>query len=287
MNWEDLKHFIAVAEAGSLSGGARKTGVSAATIGRKIGQLERDLGVSLLRRSAGGITLSRAGSKIFNSAQKSAEALYEIQRIAAATRASGDLPVRISATEPIVSEILAPALPLLWQQLPPAKVSLIASTAVASFTRQEADIAVRMFRPAGDNLIARRLVNIELGCFAATAYLDRRRPEKIDIGREKLLVFDDSYGEIAEVKWVRDRGLQGAVALSSTSSRTLMQAARAGAGIAIAPRFLAARMGLVEVPAPRIPTRQCWLVSHADSKSSQTIMQTKEWVVAAMRAAVS
>jgi DNA-binding transcriptional LysR family regulator len=285
LNLEDLKTFMVVAETGSLSAGARKLDMSVATVGRRIDALEEFVGCALLRRGRAGISLSEAGRRLLESARPPMDRLADVARLAAALKAaSGDPPLRISATEPIVSQVLAPALPLLRRQAD-ITVELLTSTGVANFDRHECDLAVRLFRPTGDNLLARRLPDIEMGLFASASYLAGRDPESLVLGEEHLLLISDSYGRIAEVGWAAQHGLDAAAIMKSSSSSALIQAARAGAGIAIAPRFLAG--DLCAIAAPAIPPRQCWLVSHVDARRSRRHRLTAAWVAGAFKAAVA
>lgn len=284
LNFEDLRVFVAVVEAGSLTGGSRRTGLSVATTGRRIDALERTVGVPLLRRGRAGVSLSDAGRRLLASARPAIERMGEVQRVGAALGdGRGEPAIRISATEPIVSHVLAPALPALFAE-GRVHVELITATAVADFDRHECDIAVRLFRPTGSTLVARRLPDIALGLFAARRYLAGRDAATLVLHQERLLVIADTYGRIAEVEWIARQGLENAIWLASSSSLALLQAALAGAGIAVAPRFLAD--GLVAVAAPPIPSRQCWLVSHADTKRSARHRLVKNWVAETVKRSI-
>src|SRR5262245_33202228 len=107
MRWDDLRCFVAVAEAGTLSAGARQLGLSVATTGRRIDALEAALGLRLIDRSPGGAAVTAEGRRILAVASAGADHLEQVARVAVALR-QGDWsePVRISATEPVVSDIL-------------------------------------------------------------------------------------------------------------------------------------------------------------------------------------
>jgi DNA-binding transcriptional LysR family regulator len=212
----------------------------------------------------------------------------DVDRLAAGLRASDwPEPVRVSATEPFISEILAPALPRLLAVAPELRIDLSATTNVVSLAAREADVAVRFARPVGDSLVARRLPSLELGLFAARTYLAGRRPAAVDPRHERLLGFDASYGRIAEVAWMEDAGLAAAVAVRSSSTRALLNATAAGAGIALLPRLLAAALpDLVEIPAPLpIPQRAVWLVTHRDLRRARPLRLVRDWIAEAFRSA--
>jgi len=190
MDWNNLKYFLATAEAGSMTLAGRQLGVSTATVGRHIDSLQDELGISLMRRGRNGISLSEAGLQLAKSSSNIASKLYDLERQASALSSGAQRPpVRISATEPIISEVLSPNLPSLFSQSPDLKIELLSSTGVANLNHQEADLAIRLFRPEGDTLIAKRLPDIKMACFASRAYLKNKDIEKIELAQEKLLVF--------------------------------------------------------------------------------------------------
>ena len=284
MNWNNLKYFIATAEAGSMTRAGHRLGVSAATIGRHIDNLQDELEISLMRRGRDGVSLSEAGLQLAKSANTIASQLYNLERQASVlSQGTQRSPIRISTTEPIISEILSPSLPSLFSQNPHLKIELLSSTKVANLEHQEADLAIRLFKPEGDTLIAKRLPDINMACFASDAYLNDRDIEAIELAQEKLLVFSEVYGKIPEVKWVNDQSLNDSVVLWSSSSRALIEAAKNGLGIAIVAKFLGEQHGLKEVPAKKIPNRQAWLISHRETKTQADTRLVKRWITSVFK----
>lgn len=284
MNWDDLRIFHVVAGARTLSAAARQLGTSVATIARRMSALETALGVRLLDRTPAGVSLTPPGRALLERAASAAEAMDGVDRLAAALRTRDwQEPVRISATEPFISEVLAPALPRLLASEPGLRIDLSASNEVVSLSAREADVAVRLARPVGDSLVARRLPGLEMGLFASREYLAGRRPAGIDLRAERLLGFGTNYGRIPEVAWMEDAGLAMAVSIHSSSVRTLLNATIAGSGISLLPRLLAAsHPELIEIPPPRpMPTRPVWVVTHRDLRGVRPIRAVRDWIVAA------
>lgn len=289
VNWDDLRVFRAVAEARTLTTAARRLGTSVATVARRIDSLEDALGLRLLDRSRSGVTLTTPGRALAARAAAAGEAMDDVARLAASLQASGwPDPIRVSATEPIVSEILAPALPRLLAVASGLRIELSSTTDVVSLAARQADVAVRLARPVGDSLIVRALPPIVLGLFAARSYLAGRRPADLDLRRERVLGFDASYGRIAEVAWLEKAGLADAVVVRSSSTRALLNAAVAGAGIALLPRVLARPVAqLVEIAAPiPIPKRAAWVVTHRDLRHVRPMQMVRTWIIDVFRAAV-
>ena len=288
MNWDDWRIFCAAAQSRTLSAAAQRLDTSIATVARRIDGLEAALGFRLFDRAAHGVALTAQGRALFERASGAASAIDDVSRLAAALRTSQwSVAVRVSATEPFISDILAPALPKLFAVAPEIRIDLSATTDVVSLAAREADIAVRFARPVGDSLIVRKLPAIDLRLFAAKSYLAGRRPAALDLRRERLLGFDSNYGRIVEVAWLEECGLDSAVVVHTSSMRALINATAAGAGVALLPRMLVHGIpGLVEVPAPRpIPRRPIWLVTHRDLRRARPQQIVRDWIIDAFRAA--
>ncbi len=283
MDSEDLKLLLMLDERGSMSAVAKQLDLAVSTVARRLEGLEATLGLRLLDRRANGVRLTIEGSRIAALAAPLVDQAARIGRAASALgAASAAGNVTISATDLIVTDVLAPALPQLWQAAPGLSVTLRAQGEVISLAAREADIALRMSRPEGASLIARRIYDIELGCFASPGYLAGRDPAAISLGQERLLVYDDSYGRIAELDWVAKAGLDGAVALRTGSTRALLNAAAAGGGIALLPVLFAQRAGLTRLPITfQLPPRPVWLLTHRDVRRLPAIRAAHRWITAA------
>lgn len=284
INPQDLADLIAIREAGTLSAAAKARGVAISTVSRRIETLEAALGLPLVDRRADGVRLTPGGLAIAEAAEPLAEQLLRVRRVADSLRKGGArVPLRISATEFVISDVLAPALDRLWASGADFPVHLQSQADVVSLAGRDADIAVRMVRPEGASLYARRLAEIRLGFFAAPTYLAGRLPGEIDLRAERLLVYDDSYGRLPELEWITRRGLDESIVMRTGSTRALLTAALCGGGIAFLPAPFAARTGaLVEIPlTTALPARQPWLIVHRDLRGLPAIKLVQKWIVAA------
>jgi DNA-binding transcriptional LysR family regulator len=210
--------------------------------------------------------------------------MRRVERVAESVRQGGKaVPVRISATEFVISDVLAPALGRLWAMGADFPVHLQSRADVVSLAGRDADLAIRMVRPEGASLYARRLADIRLGLFASADYLGGREPATIDLTAERLLIYDDSYGRLPELDWVTRHGLTDAVAMRTGSTRGLLAAAVAGAGVALLPVPFALRaVTLIEIPPPSVlPSRQPWLIVHRDLRRLPGIRLMQKWVMQA------
>jgi DNA-binding transcriptional LysR family regulator len=278
----DLDDLIAIRDAGTLSIAAKKRGVAISTVSRRIETLEATLGLQLVDRRADGVRLTERGHAIARAAEPLAEQLLRVSRVAESLRDGGTrVPVRISATEFVISDVLAPALDRLWAKGADFSVHLQSQADIVSLAGRDADLAVRMVRPDGASLYARRLPELRLGFFATPGYLGDRAHESIDLRTERLLIYDDSYGRLPENEWVIREGLLEAIAMRTGSTRGLLTAALSGAGIAILPCAFALQSGgLVEIPTSSpLPVRQPWLIVHRDLRRLPSIQLAKKWII--------
>ncbi len=281
---QDLADLIAIRDAGTLSGAARARGVAVSTVSRRIEALELALGLPLVDRRTDGVRLTPSGLAVAEASAPIAEHLLRVARLAESLRQGAkSVPIRISATEFVVSDVLAPALGRLWAMGADFPVHLQSQDNLVSLAGRDADLAVRLARPSGASLYVRKLADIGQGLFASEDYLAGRSPSDIDLRCEKLLIYDDSYGRLPELDWIAGAGLLDAVAMRTGSTRGLLTAAIAGAGIAILPKIFASRAeGLVELPlANPLPTRTPWLLVHRDLRSQPSIKLVQKWIAAA------
>ena len=286
LNWEALRCFISIAQHGSLSGAAEELCFSIATLGRRIDTLEASLGMKLLRRGRDGAKLTPNGAAILKLALSGADHLNQISRAARTMQLSPVIsPIRISATEPVVAEILAPQLPSLFKREPEIRIELESSTNVTDLNFGEADIAIRMVKPTAKTLVIRQLPIITLGFYCSQSYLDQCGPDVGALDQQTLLWYDSAYGDIQENIWLKEMGLEQAAVMRSSSTKALLEATKAGIGIAPLPDFLARRQDLVHVAASPLPERAMWIAFHRDTRDNRKMKMVRNWIVEAFELA--
>jgi DNA-binding transcriptional LysR family regulator len=288
IDWEAVRCFVEVARRGSLSEAAHELGLSIPTISRRIDGLEAQLDLLLLRRSPRGAHLTEAGLAILQVAEPGARQLSQIARRARALQDGPNLPsVRISATEAVIADVLAPRLATLRAQDASICIDLEVSNDIANLNAGRTDMAIRMVRPQEETLIARRLPVIRLGLFASPDYLQGKALDRLVLQDEHLLWLDRQYGDIAENLWLKAQGLDATIRFCSSSVRSLLNAAVAGVGIAPLPAFAALQAGLIEIPLRILPDRQPWLVFHRDTKTNARLQLVRDWIVACFKDALA
>ncbi|MFK7837265.1 MAG: LysR family transcriptional regulator [Sulfitobacter sp.] len=172
-NWAYLQSFVAVAEHGSLSAAARASGGSQPTLSRHIAQLEQSLGVRLFERSKAGVVLTEKGSDLLEEASKMADAAARLTSINDEESPALTGTVRLTASRIVATFILPEVLTELHHALPGIEIELVASDETNNLLRREADIALRMYRPTQNDVIAKNIGNLEMGAYATRDYLAR------------------------------------------------------------------------------------------------------------------
>ena len=193
-DWNQVRAFLVTAEAGSFSAAARVSGATQPTIGRQVTALEEELGVVLFERVARGLRVTPTGLRLVEHARAMAEAALLLSRVAAGQAVSLDGPVCISAGEVNATTLLPPIIAKIRAVHPGIKIEVVATNQVSNLGEREADIALRSFRPAGADLIARKVRESKAYLYATPSYLaSLGNPETLDeLRRGEFIAFDRS-----------------------------------------------------------------------------------------------
>ncbi|MCE8008063.1 LysR family transcriptional regulator [Aestuariivita sp.] len=198
MDWDKLRIFHAVADAGSLTHAGDKLNLSQSAVSRQIRALEEALNATLFHRHARGLILTEQGELLFDATAAMAKRL---DAAAARIRDSeeevfGEL--RVTTTFGFGALWLAPRLPKLYEKYPDLKVDLMLEERVLDLPMREADVAIRMKEPSQADLIRKKLMSIRMGLFASRDYLDREgTPQEIDdIADHRLICQSPSSAQV-------------------------------------------------------------------------------------------
>ena len=173
MNWDDLRHFAALAKAGSLSAAARQLGVEHATVARRILLLQESLGLELVDRRGKAWQLTVEGRRIAALAEEMEKQALAIARRSAAARPEIGGIVTISAPPVLAAKCLTAPLAALRQEHPALILRLIGEARQAHLSRNEADIALRLSRPEAGDVIMSKIGTIPFRLYAHKDYLAR------------------------------------------------------------------------------------------------------------------
>jgi len=272
--WDDVRFFLAVARAGSLSGAARTLGVGHVTVGRRISLFEKRLGVTLLHRTPDGFAVTAAGDAVLRQCIAMENAALDLERVAAGRDSLAAGSVRLTATEALARQIIAPAIAELRKSHPDLRIDLAVGVRSLDIARREADLAVRVGRPSGSGLVCRKLGDVGYSLYASRSYLATYRLPQRGKGLADQHLITFTGAPAATSPFFMNERLEGArIALRCDNPLIQLQAAANGIGIAELACFLGDECAdLVRIWPDEVPAlRAVWLVTHEDSRRSARI----------------
>ena len=244
MDWDKLRIFHAVADAGSLTHAGDTLHLSQSAVSRQIRALEESLGTTLFHRHARGLILTEQGELLFEATSSMAR---KLDGASARIRDSeehvfGEL--KVTTTVGFGTLWLAPRLVKLYENFPDLKIDLILEERVLDLPMREADLAIRMKEPSQSDLIRRRLLNIRMRLYATQEYLDHAGiPDSIeDLTSYRLICQKPDQPQVA----AGARLIQTVMAQNITSTLTVnnyfgvLQSVLANVGIGVLPDYLTA-----------------------------------------------
>ncbi len=189
MDWDKLRIFHAVADAGSLTHAGDILHLSQSAVSRQIRGLEESLNATLFHRHARGLILTEQGELLFDATKSITKRL---DAASARIRDSeeevfGEL--RVTTTIGFGSLWLAPRLSTLYTDFPDLNIDLMLEERVLDLPMREADVAIRMKEPSQADLVRKRLMSVRMQLFASPAYLEKHgTPSRMDDLRDHRLI---------------------------------------------------------------------------------------------------
>ncbi|ULB09587.1 LysR family transcriptional regulator [Cereibacter azotoformans] len=266
MDWDDLRIFLAVARAESLSGAGRGLRLDPATVGRRVARLEEALGAPLFAKSPQGYALTEAGQRLLAHAERAEQAVTEAaEDLQGAAGLSGQ--IRIGAPDGCANYLLPQVLAAICDGNPGLEVQIVALPRVFNLSKREADMAIGVSRPEAGRLRVQKLADYHLHLAASRDYLARHPP----IATLEDLVAHRMVGYIPDMIFDKEldylTGLgSGAVPFASNSVSVQLNWLRAGAGVGIVHDFaMPSAPELVKIlPEALSLRRSFWLIRHQD-----------------------
>ncbi|MFD2204240.1 LysR family transcriptional regulator [Kiloniella antarctica] len=245
MDWDKLRIFHAVAEAGSFTHAGEQLNLSQSAVSRQISALEDSLKVSLFHRHARGLILTEQGELLYRTAHEvfGKLAMTEAQLTESKDRPKG--PLKITTTVAFGSTWLSPRLLEFIELYPDVEVQLILSDRELDLSMREADVAVRLHPPRQADLIQRHLLTAQMHIYASAGYIKKHgMPRTVDeISDHRLVVYgDDSKPPLPDINWLLRVGIDGGAprrpSMSINNVYAIMKAVRSGAGLGALPDFM-------------------------------------------------
>lgn len=265
--WDDLRYFLAIVRAHSLTDAGRHLGVSPSTVSRWIDTLEQVLGRRLFRRRRDGYALTPAGGMLVADAEAAEARILSLQRNAGAEPADPAGVVRLATPELLAHELIIPHLGDILEAYPTLCLELLSNVHPVSLAREEADIIVRAVRPTQGAYTARRITRVGVGLFASDTYLARygMPASPADLAGHRLITWDRDLAFLKMAGWVTAIAEEASVALRTTTYTAQLAACRAGCGLAALPIMIGEKHALRRVPLGLSPLLlDLWLIVRTD-----------------------
>lgn len=244
MDWDKLRIFHAVADAGSLTHAGDTLHLSQSAVSRQIRALEETLGATLFHRHARGLILTEQGEMLFDATSSMARKLDSASARIRDSEESVLGELKVTTTVGFGTLWLAPRLAKLYRSYPELKIDLLLEERVLDLPMREADVAIRMKEPSQSDLIRRRLLNIRMRLYATETYLEQAgAPKGIgDLGAHRIICQKADQPQVA----AGARLVQEVMAQNITSMLTVnnyygvLQGVLADLGIGVLPDYLTA-----------------------------------------------
>ncbi|MCH7710450.1 MAG: LysR family transcriptional regulator [Proteobacteria bacterium] len=288
MDWDKLRIFHAVAEAGSFTHAGEALNLSQSAVSRQIGTLESGLGVALFHRHARGLILTEQGELLFQTTKEVAHKLVMTEAMLGESRERPRGPLKITTTVAFGSIWLTPRMKEFTELYPDIRVNLVLDESERDLSMREADVAIRMVPPRQPDLIQRHLMTMHFHVYASPEYLKKYGlPEKpADLADHMLIVYgDDMEPPVADVNWLleagrkpndRDRAL-----LKVNNIYGIYRAVQSGVGIAALPDYTIRQASeLVRIlPELEGPSYDAYFVYPAELRHSKRIIVFRDYLI--------
>lgn len=282
LDWDDLRVFLLAAQAGTLAGAARASGVRHTTIGRRIGALERALGSPLFMRGPEGLTLTPIGEQVLPLAQKVDREVQALRTFVASRRNI----VRLALPSGFVT-LFADDLARLSMNHPEIALETVSGGQLADLLRGDADLALRIGPIQDQELVVRSLGEVGLSLYASPQYL-RQHPmadDLSDFSGHRLVAFGAELSDRSPAQWLQAHASKASIVLRTNEMATMLDAAASGAGLALLPCMLADFDARLVRLTPQVLVRR-WLslVYPRERRGSQSVRIVASFLINSMKA---
>jgi DNA-binding transcriptional LysR family regulator len=278
-DWDDLRFFLAVARAGSVSGAARSLDVNHATVSRRIRTLERRVGVRLFERSPDGWSPTEAGVEMQDAALRVEGEIQAIARQVTGRDEALTGPLRVAISD-VATRTLMPTFRAFTEQHPEIELELVVSNGLSDLARREADVALRTsVGPPAESLVGRRLGQVASSVYASLELLELH-DQAADLAVYPWIGFAASMGGGPAASWLAENLPDARVAMRVEAMLVAHNAVRAGVGVATLPCVLGDDDPELRrvVPDLLVPAGEIWVLTHRDLRATARVRAFVEFV---------
>ena len=265
--WTDLRFFLELARAGTLSGASRRLEVEHTTVARRIDRLEIQLGTTLFDRSREGYELTEMGQALLPHAEAMESAALAATEQLSGTEVTVHGVVRLGVPELFAVRVVAPLLVGMLQSNPELSVDLLVLPRFANLANREADLGVMLDPPTTGRYMITKLATFRMYLYASPSYLARHPPIRAhdDLAQHDFVDYVQDRLASRELSYLDELGFTPRRRLCCTGMPAQIEAASLGMGLIMAPPYAVPDDGrLVPVLDQFFAERSFWLAAPTD-----------------------
>jgi DNA-binding transcriptional LysR family regulator len=288
MDWDKLRVFHAVAEAGSFTHAGDTLNLSQSAVSRQISALEETLQVPLFHRHARGLILTEQGESLNRTVREVFAKLAMTEALLTESKEKPAGRLKVTTEVGFGASWLAPRLHSFLDTYPDVSVTLLLDDTDLDLAMREADVAIRMHPPKQPDLVQRHLMAIQWQVCASPDYLKKygtpQRPEELDSHR--LILFGDYRPPVSDINWLSEAGRRAGsprrALLEVNSLHAMLLAIQAGVGIGAVPDYMANETnGLVRILADlKSPKVDVYFVYPEELRNSKRVSVFRDFLLA-------
>jgi len=287
-DWDKLRIFHAVAEAGSLTEAGKALQLSQSAVSRQISTLEDSLGIALFRRHARGLVLSEQGEMLYETTKKVSHELHGIKGKLVDTHRRLAGPLIVSAPELIGSTLIAPRLFRFKEEYPDIQLTVMFEERIFNLNTKKADIAIRLKRPKEVDHIQKQLTTIHFHMCASREYLEKHGyPETMDDLKNHCLISfpDKTQTPFPQPNWLYD---VASIDIHKHNNIVMMNSIYAiyravyhNSGIAVLPHYMIKQDDNIEIIFPNVTPSSVdvYFVYAEERRNSQRIQVFRDFLI--------
>ncbi|HYM31747.1 MAG TPA: LysR family transcriptional regulator [Candidatus Cybelea sp.] len=289
MDWDKLRIFHSVAEAGSFTHAGEQLNLSQSAVSRQISALEESLKTPLFHRHARGLILTEQGELLFRTAHEvfAKLAMAEAMLTDSKDRPRGEL--KVTTTVGFGSTWVAPRIKEFSELYPDVSVNLVLDDHELDLSMREADVALRMRKPTQPDLVQRKLLTVHYHIYAGAEYLKRygtpKALEDLNSGHRLITYGEEAPAPISDVNWLMTAGMPPGqkrdATLQVNNTFAIMLAVESSLGIAAIPDYMTeGNTRIVRIlPAVEGPTFETYFVYPEELRNSKRIAVFRDFLV--------
>lgn len=276
VDWNDIPLLLAVARERQLRSAGRSLGVDVSTVSRRLAAAEERLQVRLFIRDPDGYKPTDAGQAFIAAAEMLEHTVLSIFETARETAEDVSGVVRITSVDALLNDWLTERLPALLDAHPGLEIRLLPDNRNVSFTRSEADLALRLARPEEDAaLLMRRVGRIGAAVYGHPKFQGIPQDQWSD---QPWLTYNDDLADLPPMQWLRSAAPKAESHFRASSTPILLKACEAGMGMTLLPCISTRGTHLVRLSAGIIHEREIWLLSHRDATNIRRFRIVADWL---------